>query len=934
SYGPSSSTAGGIAYIDSFNWNSATPCFVYNTGVIGVSEAVSHEVGHTLGLSHDGTQSGSSYYSGHGSGENGWASIMGVGYYQSVTTWDDGTFYNSNNNTASANYNRGPDDLGVITGINGFGYLTDQEGNDQANANALSIQSGNISQNGTIETRSDVDWYSFSLANTGSINLTFDPDRYRAFIDSDGIWGGSVNPYYAKVSDINGGTAWADNGANLDLAVELYTSSNLLVGSSNPAGLAASLNLTNLAADTYYLKLDGVGFGTPTVNPPTGYSDYGSLGSYLISGTISGAAAQSQISLSLGSTFSVSEDGAAVLAYTFTRTGEIAAALSVNVTLGGTATNSVDYTITDGALGTVTFLAGQSTATVTVDPTGDTTQESDETVSLQITSGSGYTVATTSPVTGTISNDDVPNVTLSVSPASVTEDGAPNLIYTVSRSTTSAEALVVSYTVGGSATLGVDYTGPSTSGSVKTITIAANASSASLTVNPTTDTVFEADETVTLSLFSGFGYGIGTTAPVVGTITNDDLPSITLAVAPASVTENGGASLLYTFTRQGLNTSPLTVNFSVEGTASNGVDYSTIGSSITFAAGSSTANLSVLPTKDTSYEADETVALTLLANSSYQIGTSGAVVGTITNDDLPSITLAVAPASVTENSGSSLVYTFTREGLNTSPLTVNFSIGGTASNGVDYSTIGSSITFVAGSNTATLTVTPLSDAEVEADETVELTLLSDPNYAVGTSGAVVGTLISVDLPLISLTLDTASVQEDGGIPLRFIFQRDSGSLEALTVSYSVGGTASPDIDYAALAGTITFEAGATQAVLEVLPTADSEMESDETVALSLIEGSTYRANSTDAVVGTITNDDSPRMSLSLDPAAVDEDGSANLVYRLDRTGPTTDTLVVDVAVGGTAINGVDYGSIGTSVTFAPGESFTTLTIDPLTDADI
>ncbi|MFM7169492.1 MAG: zinc-dependent metalloprotease family protein, partial [Cyanobium sp.] len=55
SYGPSSSTAGGIAYIDSFNWNSATPCFVYNTGVIGVSEAVSHEVGHTLGLSHDGT---------------------------------------------------------------------------------------------------------------------------------------------------------------------------------------------------------------------------------------------------------------------------------------------------------------------------------------------------------------------------------------------------------------------------------------------------------------------------------------------------------------------------------------------------------------------------------------------------------------------------------------------------------------------------------------------------------------------------------------------------------------------------------------------------------------------------------------------------------------------------------------------------------------
>ncbi len=92
SYGPSSTTAGGIAYINSFNWDSDTPCFVYNTSLVGVSEAVSHEVGHTLGLSHDGTLSGASYYSGHGSGENGWASIMGVGYYQNVTTWDNGTF--------------------------------------------------------------------------------------------------------------------------------------------------------------------------------------------------------------------------------------------------------------------------------------------------------------------------------------------------------------------------------------------------------------------------------------------------------------------------------------------------------------------------------------------------------------------------------------------------------------------------------------------------------------------------------------------------------------------------------------------------------------------------------------------------------------------------------------------------------------------------
>ncbi|MFM9072716.1 MAG: zinc-dependent metalloprotease family protein, partial [Cyanobium sp.] len=396
SYGPSSSTAGGIAYIDSFNWGSDTPCFVYNTSLLGVTEAVSHEVGHTLGLSHDGTAvGGAAYYSGHGSGENGWASIMGVGYYQSVTQWDDGTFYDSNNGGTGANYNKGPDDLAIITSYNGFGYLPDQEGNSQASANALSIQTGSVSQYGTIETRADLDWFQFTLASSGAINLSFSPYWFRAFVDTDGLWGGPVNPYYAPVSDANTGTAWADNGANLDLAVELYNSANVLLASSNPIGLSASLNVAALAADTYYLKLDGVGFGTPTVNPPSGYSDYASLGSYLISGTITGIDALPEVSLALGPNFSVAEDGTTNLVWTFSRTGDTSAALTVNVTLGGSGTNGIDYTLSGWTAGTVTFDAGQATAIVTADPTADTAQESDETVSLQLAAGPGYGMATT-----------------------------------------------------------------------------------------------------------------------------------------------------------------------------------------------------------------------------------------------------------------------------------------------------------------------------------------------------------------------------------------------------------------------------------------------------------------------------------------------------------------------------------------------------------
>ena len=142
-----------------------------------------------------------------------------------------------------------------------------------------------------------------------------------------------------------------------------------------------------------------------------------------------------------------------------------------------------------------------------------------------------------------------------------------------------------------------------------------------------------------MTLAAGTGYTIGTTAAVSGTITNDDLPVITLAVAPASVTEDGTSNLIYTFTRTGPTTSALTVNYGITGTA-DATDYTGAtpgaGKTITFAAGSATATLTIDPTADTTIEPDETVALTLAAGTGYTIGTTAAVSGTITNDDVES----------------------------------------------------------------------------------------------------------------------------------------------------------------------------------------------------------------------------------------------------------------------------------------------------------
>ncbi|MES2612617.1 MAG: Ig-like domain-containing protein, partial [Pseudomonadota bacterium] len=103
--------------------------------------------------------------------------------------------------------------------------------------------------------------------------------------------------------------------------------------------------------------------------------------------------------------------------------------------------------------------------------------------------------------------------------------------------------------------------------------------------------------------------------------------------------------------------------------------------SITFAAGSATANLVITPTADGAKEYDETLALKLAASAGYRVGTSSAVGTTLLNDDptapatnpaLATVSLAASPGQVTEDGTANLVFTFTRTGPTTSDLVVNF----------------------------------------------------------------------------------------------------------------------------------------------------------------------------------------------------------------------------------------------------------------------
>ncbi|REJ43087.1 MAG: calcium-binding protein [Microcystis flos-aquae TF09] len=349
-----------------------------------------------------------------------------------------------------------------------------------------------------------------------------------------------------------------------------------------------------------------------------------------------------------------------------------------------------------------------------------------------------------------VSSPTLPSITLAVSPASVTEDGTANLIYTFTRSGVTTNPLTVNYTLGGTATLNTDYT---RTGTTNTVTFAAGSSTATVTVDPTADTIVESNETVILTLAAGTGYTIGTPNAATGTINNDDT-SVTLAVSPASVTEDGTANLIYTFTRSGVTTNPLTVNYTLGGTATLNTDYTRTGTTntVTFAAGSSTATVTVDPTADTIVESNETVILTLAAGTGYTIGTPNAATGTINNDDT-SVTsqLSINDITVVEGKDNNAILTVTVDNPNSQPITFNYTtapINATAN--VDYTNKTGTITIAPNTATATISIPILNDNLNEPDEAFTVTLSNPVNATINPEGGI-GEVIITDTWQSTLT---------------------------------------------------------------------------------------------------------------------------------------------------------------------------------------
>ena len=242
---------GGVSYTGSFTWGDDTPGFVFPDRLANspkmIAECCTHESGHTVGLSHQSLYSNTcalvaTYNAGTGTGETGWAPVMGNSYYKNLTGWNNGPTPNG--------CNASQDNLSIITTQNGFSYRKDDYSDDPDSIHAVvSVISKSFSQSGIISTPSDKDVFKFDFATNGKLHLDAIPFSVGTNLD----------------------------GANLDIKLTLLNSSKQVIGTFDSPTLLNALIDTILNAGIYYVALKGTG----NVNT----TNYGSLGSYTISGT-------------------------------------------------------------------------------------------------------------------------------------------------------------------------------------------------------------------------------------------------------------------------------------------------------------------------------------------------------------------------------------------------------------------------------------------------------------------------------------------------------------------------------------------------------------------------------------------------------------------------------------------------------------------------
>lgn len=478
----------------------------------------------------------------------------------------------------------------------------------------------------------------------------------------------------------------------------------------------------------------------------------------------------------------------------------------------------------------------------------------------------------------------VPVVSIALNTAAVPEDGAANLIYTLTRTGATTCDLPVTFAVTGTAASGTDYTGIPSS----PVAIPAGSASVDIVVNPASDNTVETDETVIVTLADGALYDLGGVSAATGTITNDDTSVLTLN-QPAGTTRDEGDS----------GPTPLTYRVTLSNPVDGGlrVSYQTNDGSATTADGDYQDNdgyldfagtsgefheFTVNVNGDAKVEPDETIQVELLSLSLVSVDPADVsfagspVESTLTNDD--SAVLSISPVSQVEGTGAALnlVFMVTLDNDVQGGFQVGFAVNdGTATDADDFDvTAGSPLTFT-GTAGESHVITVLADADdkVEDNETFEVVLsglsqlTADPGDITVSGSPAQGVILNDNSATVTLSAVDADKDEGqtGTTPFTFRATLDNPVQGGFSIAYLTNdGTATTaGLDYAGAGSSLTFTGNSGESHdITVDVNGDYLVEPDETftVAFGILSGTTavqLAAIGTDGApqTGTIRNDE-------------------------------------------------------------------------------
>ena len=312
-------------------------------------------------------------------------------------------------------------------------------------------------------------------------------------------------------------------------------------------------------------------------------------------------------------------------------------------------------------------------------------------------------------------------------------------------------------------------------------------------------------------------------------------------------------------------------------------------------------------------------------------------VGTITNDDVAGSSISIDEVIQAEgNSGqTAFVFTVSLSAPQVAQVTVDFATAdATATAPGDYTAATGTVTFAPGDTSETVTVQVNGDNVVEPDETFNVNLSNVVGNATILDGTGIGTIANDDVvePQRQITISNASATEGG--TESFTVTLDAASANPITVDFATAdGSAVAPGDYTAATGTVTFAPGDTSETVSVQTNDDALVEGTETFGVSLSNATGNAAIADGFGVGTILDNDvaEPQRQITISNASATEGGTESFTVTLDAA--SANPITVDFATAdGSAVAPGDYTAATGTVTFAPGDTSETVSVQTNDDA--